>query len=119
MVYGSEDQWDEGKLKRTLDDIDESFTLFQERPLASEHLKKLLNSVQKNRLKYFTSGVHKEYGYRKINQGIKSSLMNIYDRFPTQSFELLDGGTQVIKASQSFEFLDRDTQFIKSSVVKK
>ena len=74
---------------------------------------------KKNRVKYFASGVHKEYGYQKINQGIKSSLMNVYDRFPTQSFELLDGGTQVIKASQSFEFLDRDTQFIKSSVVKK
>ena len=30
------------------------------------------------------------------------------------SFELLDGGTQVIKASQSFGFLDGGTQLIKS-----
>ena len=28
--------------------------------------------------------------------------MDVYDRFPLQSFELLDGGTQVIKVSQSF-----------------
>ena len=35
------------------------------------------------------------------------------------SFELLDGGTQVIKASQSFGFLDGGTEFIKSSVIKK
>ena len=45
--------------------------------------------------------------------------MDVYDRFPLQSFEILDGGTQVIKASKSFGFLDGGTQFIKSSVIKK
>ena len=45
--------------------------------------------------------------------------MHVYDRFPLQSLVLLDGGTQVIKASQSFGLLDGDTQFIKSSVIKR
>ena len=45
--------------------------------------------------------------------------MDVYDRFPLQSFELLEGGTQVIKTSQSFGLLDGGTQFIKSSVIKK
>ena len=44
--------------------------------------------------------------------------MDLYDRF-SQSFQLLDRGTQVIKVSQSFGFLDGGTQFIKSSVIKK
>ena len=79
----------------------------------------MLSGVQKNRVKYFASGVHKEYGYQKINQSIEGSLIDVYDRFPLQSFEILDGGTQVIKASQSFGFLDGGTQFIKSSVIKK
>ena len=64
---------------------DKSFTLFQDRPLTSGHLKKLLSGV-----KCFASGIHKEYGYQKINQSIKSSLMDVYDRFPLQSFELLE-----------------------------
>ena len=94
---------------------DKSFILLQDRPLASGHLKKLMSGIQKNRVKYFASGVHKEYGYEKITQ---SSLMDVYDRFPLQSFELLDGGTQVIKVSQPFGLLDGGTQFIKSSSLK-
>ena len=45
--------------------------------------------------------------------------MDVYDRFPLQSFELLDGGTQVFKVSKSFGLLDGGTQFIKPSVIKK
>ena len=30
--------------------------------------------------------------------------MDVYDRFPLQSFELLDGGIQLIKTSQFFGF---------------
>ena len=30
--------------------------------------------------------------------------MDVYDRFPLQYFELLDGGTQVNKTSQFFGF---------------
>ena len=74
--------------------------------MASGDLEKLLNGVRKNRVKYFASGVHKEYGYQKMNQNIKSSLMGVYDRFTLQSFDLLNGGTQFIKASQSFGLLD-------------
>ena len=33
------------------------------------------------------------------NKSIKGSLMDVYDRFPLQFFELLDWGTQVIKSS--------------------
>ena len=42
-------------------------------------------------------GVHRKHGYERITQSIKSSLMNVYDRFPSQSFELLDRGASVIK----------------------
>ena len=79
----------------------------------------MLSCVRKCCLKYFASGIHQAYGYQNITQSIKSSLMNVYDRFPLQSFELLDGGTQPIKVSQSFELLVGGTQFIKSSVIKK
>ena len=50
-----------------------------------------------NKHKNIASGVHKEYGYQKTIQSIKNSLIDVYHRFPLQSFELLDGGTQVIK----------------------
>ena len=76
---------------------DKSFTL-QCTPSASEHLKKLLNGTRKNRVKYFAWGVYQKYGYEKITQSIKCSLMNVYDRFPLQYFELLDGGASIIKS---------------------
>ena len=79
----------------------------------------MLSGVRKYCVKYFASGIHKAYGYQNNTQSIKSSFMDVYDRFPLQSFELLDGGTQVIKTSQHFGFLDGGTQFIKSSVIKK
>ena len=77
---------------------DKLFTL-QDTPSTSVHLKKLLSDVQKNCVKHFSLGVHQEYGYESITQSIKSSLMDVYDRFPLQSFELLDGGASVIKSS--------------------
>ena len=76
---------------------DKSFTLLQDRPLASGHLKNLLSGVQKNRVKYFASGVHREYGHQRITQCIKSSLMDVYDRFPLQYFELLDRAPQSLR----------------------
>ena len=72
---------------------------FQYTPSASGHLKKLFSGVRINRVKYFASDVHQEYGYEKITQSIKSSLMNAYDRFLLQSFELLDGGASIIRSS--------------------
>ena len=72
---------------------DRSFTFLQDDPLALGHLKKLLKDVKKVSVKYFASGVHKECWYQKITQSIKSSLMDVYDRFPIQYFELLDGST--------------------------
>ena len=44
-------------------------------------------------------GVHQKYGFERITQSIKSSLLDVWDRFPSQYFELLDGGASVIKAS--------------------
>ena len=96
-----------------------SFIIIPGRPLASGHLKKLLRGVQKNCVKYFFSVVHQEYGYQKITQSIKSSLMDVYDRFPLQSFELLDGGTQFIKTSKSFGFEMGVLNSLESSVIKK
>ena len=79
----------------------------------------MLSGVRKYCVKYFASGIHKAYEYQNNTQSIKSSFMDVYDRFPLQSFELLDGGNQAIKVSQSFELLDGGTQFIRSSVIKK
>ena len=77
---------------------DKSFT-FQYTLSDSGHLKKLLSCVQKNRVKYFASGVHNEYGYEKITQSMKTSLMDVYDKFSLQSLELLHGGASITKSS--------------------
>ena len=87
--------------------------------MTSGHLKKGLSGIRKNPVKYFASGVHRNHGYEIFTQSIKGSLMDVYERFPPQSFGLLDGGTQVIKASQSFGLVDGGTQVIKASVMKK
>ena len=60
---------------------DKPFTL-QYTPSTSGHLKKLLSGVRINRVKYFALGVHHEYGYERITQSIKSSLIDVYDKFP-------------------------------------
>ena len=65
-------------------------------PLTSGHLKKVASGIRKNPVKYFSTGLHQKYGYERITQ---ISLINVCDKFPSQSFELLDGGALVIKAS--------------------
>ena len=70
---------------------DKPFTLHTP-PLTAEHLKKAASGIPKNSGKYFASGIHRNYGYERFTQSIKSSLIDVYDRFPLQSFELLDGG---------------------------
>ena len=81
---------------------DKPFTLDMP-PLTAGHLKKVESDIRKNPVKYFASSIHRKYGYERFTQSIKSSLMDVYDRF----------------SSQSFMFLDGDTQFITSSVIKK
>ena len=67
-------------------------------PLTSGHLKKVASSIRKNPVKYFATDVHQKYGYERITQSIKSSLlMDVYGRFPSQSFGLLDGSASFIK----------------------
>ena len=63
---------------------DKSFTLHAA-PLTSGHLKKLVSGIRKNPVKYFATGVHQKYGYERFTQSIKSSLIDMYDRFPPQS----------------------------------
>ena len=56
--------------------------------LTSGHLKKVANGTQKNPVKYFTMGAHQKCGCERFSrflQSIKSSLIDIYDRFPPQS----------------------------------
>ena len=72
---------------------------FHTPPLTAGNLKKVASGIRKNPVKYFASGIHQNYGYERFTQSIKSSLMDVYDRFPPQSFVLLDGGTQVVKSS--------------------
>ena len=68
-------------------------------PLTAGHLKKVASGIRKNSVKYFASGIHRNYGYERLTQIIKSSLIDVYDRFPLQSFELLDGVPQSLKSS--------------------
>ena len=66
---------------------DKPFTLHTP-PLTAGHLKKAASGIRKNPVKY-----------ERLTQSIKSSLVDVYDTFPLQPFELLDGSTQVIKSS--------------------
>ena len=36
---------------------------------------------------YFATGADQKYGYERFTQGIKSSPVDVYDRFPSQSFD--------------------------------
>ena len=64
---------------------DKPFTL-PTLPFTAGHLKKAASGIRKNPVKYFASGVHRNHGYKKLTQSIKSSLMDVYDRFPPQSY---------------------------------
>ena len=66
---------------------DKSFTLYTP-PLTSGHLKKVASGIRNNPVRYFASSVHRNYGYEKFTQSIKSSLMDVYDRFPPQAYNL-------------------------------
>ena len=63
---------------------DKPFTLHTP-PLTAGYLKKLASGIRKNPVKSFVSGVHRNHGYEIFTQSIKSSLMDVYDRFPPQS----------------------------------
>ena len=54
-------------------------------PLTSGHLKKVASGIRKNPVKYFATGAHQKYGYERFTKSIKSSLIDIYDKFPPQS----------------------------------
>ena len=56
-------------------------------PLTSGHLKKAISGVRKNPVKSFATAVHQKHEYESFTQSIKSSLIDIYDRFPSQYFE--------------------------------
>ena len=76
---------------------DKPFTLHTPQSVAG-HIKKVASGIRKNPVKCFESGKHRNCGYERFTQSIKSSRIDVYHRFPLQSFELLDGGTQVIKS---------------------
>ena len=63
------------------------FTLYTP-SLTAGHLKKVASGIRKNPVKYFTSGVHRNQEYEKPTQNIKSSTMDVHDRFPPQSCKL-------------------------------
>ena len=65
---------------------DKAFTLHKP-PLTSGHAKKAISGVQRKPVKYFAAGVHRKHSNKRFTQSIKSSLIDIYDRFPSQSFE--------------------------------
>ena len=59
-------------------------------PLTARHLKKVLSGIRKNSVRHFASGIHQNYGYKRFTQGIKSSLIDVYDRFHLQCFKCLN-----------------------------
>ena len=63
---------------------DKPFNLYTP-PLTSGHLKKVASGIRKNPVKYFATGAHQKYGNERFIQSSKSSLMDLYDRFPPQS----------------------------------
>ena len=67
--------------------------------MTTGHLKKVTSGTPKNSVRYFASDIHRNHGYERFTQGIKSSLIDVYDTFPLQSFELLDGMPQSLKFS--------------------
>ena len=77
---------------------DKPFTLYMP-PLTAGRLKKVARGIGKNPVKCFASGINQNHGYERVTQSIKSSLIDVYDRFPLQSFELLDRVPQSLKSS--------------------
>ena len=59
---------------------DKHFTLHTP-PLTAGHLKKVASGIRKNSVKCFASGIHRNYGYEKFTQSIKSSLIDVHDRY--------------------------------------
>ena len=64
-----------------------TFTLHTPAP-DSGHLKSASIDLQKNYLKYFVTVIYRNHGYEIFPQIMKSVLINVYDRFPPQSFKL-------------------------------
>ena len=58
-------------------------------PLTAGNLKKVASGIRKNSVKYFASGIHRNYGYEKFTESIKSSLIYVYGIFLLQCFELI------------------------------
>ena len=46
-----------------------------------------MRGIQKNQVKYFAVGVHRNHGYERLTQSIKSSVIDVYNRFSPQSFD--------------------------------
>ena len=65
--------------------------------MTAGHLEKVASGIQKNPVTYFATSVHKKYEYASATQSIKNSLIDIYHRFLSQSFESLDVGASVFK----------------------
>ena len=74
---------------------DKPFTLHTPPLIAGQ----VASGTRKNPVKYFASGLHRNYAHERFTQSIKSSLIDVHDRFPLQSFELLDGVHQSLKFS--------------------
>ena len=43
-------------------------------PLTVGHLKKVASGIQKNSVKYFASGIHRNYGHEKLHKVLKVAL---------------------------------------------
>ena len=56
-------------------------------PVTSRHLKKVMSGVWKNPVKFFATGIHRNFIMEYLGLLKKASLLDIYDRLPPQSFE--------------------------------
>ena len=64
---------------------DKPFTLHTP-PVTLGYLQKAMSGVQKNPVKYFVTSVHQRHGYERLTQSIESSVIDMYNRFPSQSY---------------------------------
>ena len=56
-------------------------------PMTSGRLKKTVSGIQKNHAEYCVSGMHLTHKCERPTKCIKNSLINVYDRFLSESFE--------------------------------
>lgn len=46
-----------------------------------------MSGIQKNQVNYFAVNIHRDHGYERLAQSIKSIVIDVYNKFSSQSFD--------------------------------